>query len=98
MVKFSVEHLERNAKTGGVVSAIWAMSVDGKMVETGKHVFLEKDPAAKDFMPFESLTEQIVLEWLDADLDFAKIRDEFLSQKPQVQATSLATGLPWKTN
>ncbi len=98
MIKFSVEHLERNADTGGVISAIWGMSVDGVLVKTGKHVFLDKDPTAEDFIPFESLTEQTVLSWLDADLDFSKIQDELLNPKPQVQTTQLVAGLPWTSN
>ncbi len=95
MVKFSVEHLERDAETGGVVSAVWAASVDGKMVQTGKHVFVAKDPSEKGFIPFESLTEQIVLEWLNTDLDFSKIQAEILTPKSQAQTTSLVAGLPW---
>lgn len=98
MVKFSVEHLERNAETGGVVSAVWAVSVDGKMVQASKHVFVAKDPSEEGFIPFESLTEQIVLEWLDSDLDFSKIQAEILTPKPQAQPTSLVAGLPWTSN
>lgn len=95
MVKFSVEHLERNAETGGVVSAVWAASVDGKMVQSGKHVFVAKDPSDEDFIPFESLTEQIVLQWLDTDLDFSQIEAEILNPQTQAQPTSLVAGLPW---
>lgn len=98
MVKFSVKHLERNADTGSVVSAIWVASVDGKMVQAGKHVFVAKDPSQEGFIPFESLTKQVVLEWLDSDLDFSKIQAEILTPKPQAQTTSLVAGLPWTSN
>lgn len=98
MIKFKVEHLERNAETGGVVSAIWIAVDDNRVIKTGKHVFLQKDPAEDGFIPFESLTEEIVLGWLDADLGFESILQEITLTQPQIQSSNLIAGIPWASN
>jgi hypothetical protein len=68
MIEFTwkIESLEKNIADGGVVRANWRVNaVDGDY-RSGRYgdISFTPNPDADDFIPFESLTEDVVLSWI----------------------------------
>ena len=53
------------------------------------------DPTAPDFVPFESLTEADVLEWVYAALDKDATEASLASQIEDQKAPQTVAGVPW---
>lgn len=83
-----IKLLERDATTGGVTRAHWE-AVDGDVSITGTSDFTP-DPDAEGFVPYDSLTEEVVLSWLDVEGIEAA-----LAAKVAEVVVEQATGLPW---
>lgn len=63
---WKIENMERQATDGGVITAHWrATAQDGEYTATvyGSMGF-SPDPAAPGFIPFDDLTEAIVIGWV----------------------------------
>jgi hypothetical protein len=62
----------------------------------GKIDLNEKTPADADFVPFEDLTENIVLGWLEPILDKQKIKSDLDFKMQEIKnSTSVVSGKPW---
>ena len=68
MIEFTwkIESLEKNIADGGVVRANWRVNaVDGDYRTSGYGgISFTPNPDTDDFIPFESLTEDVVLSWI----------------------------------
>jgi hypothetical protein len=73
MIEFTwkIESLEKNVADGGVVRANWRVNaVDGDYRTSGYGgISFTPDPDADGFIPFESLTEDVVLSWIFLSID-----------------------------
>jgi len=84
----TIKLLERDATTGGVTRAHWE-AVDGEVSIAGTSDFTP-DPSAEGFVPYDSLTEEVVLSWIDVSgIESA------LADKVAEVADETAAGVPW---
>jgi hypothetical protein len=99
MKKWSIKQLNRENDSGLVVSAIWEISQAGTQeVLTGSSDFSK----GKSFIPFEQLTEEIVLGWIKSELGLNVIEalerahdDQIAGQANVVVSPEIKAGLPW---
>ena len=101
MIEFTwkIESLERNIADGGVVRANWrANAVDGDhRTSAYGGISFTPDPDADDFIPFESLTEDVVLGWIfseegqDPDYNVGLVDKDALEARLTVNIEELKT-------
>lgn len=112
-IKWSINDMKRNIADGGVTIVYWSCTAfddihsDCSAVEGGK-LLLKPDASTDDFIAYEDLTKEQVLDWVyesliedDETAEQAKIRIENI-RKSKVDAqvvrkTEQATGMPWPT-
>ena len=96
-VTWTISTLERNTSDGGVTIAHYrATLTDGDYsASTYGTVGFTPDPESPDFVPFESLTEADVLEWVYAALDKDATEASLASQIEDQKAPQTITGTPW---
>lgn len=98
--QYSISNLEyTNDDSKGVVTvhynvkAMWGK----EYVRSYGTVSFSPDPDASDFVTFDQLTEETVLNWVKAKLDTAQI-EQALSQKLNKKLNpTIVSGLPWPT-
>lgn len=101
MVTWTIAQLEREVSNGGVIVAHWRAAkteeVDDKTYSASAYgtCGFSPDPESPDFVPFDQLTEEMVLGWVwgevDKDETEAKINQKIDEEKnPTVEA-----GVPW---
>ena len=103
MFNWQVKQMERNLSDNGVVKVHWKCRIDevNKEEETfytanrsGTIDFLP-DPSSDDFVPYESLTEEIVLGWVKAALGVEGIESALASQIEAQKTPAQIAGMPW---
>ena len=96
-VTLTIAQLERNTSDGGVTIAHYrATLTDGDYsASTYGTVGFTPDPESPDFVPFESLTEADVLEWVYAALDKDSVEASLASQIEAQKAPQTMAGTPW---
>lgn len=96
---WSVKQMERNTSDGGVISVHWGCTaIDGDVSWHSRGVVeMAPDPASSGFIPFEDLTQDIVLGWVWSSDDFDKAFIEAaLYDKVEAEKNPpITTGLPW---
>lgn len=96
---WSIQQLERYANNGVVYVAYWQLNVtdeSGNASATGSIGF--QAPKQKDFIPFENLTEEIVIGWVKDRLGQEQItglENGLLVAIAEKANPPLALGLPW---
>ena len=65
-------------------------------VRTYGTVSFSPDPDASDFVPFEDLTEETVLDWVKGELDTDSIEATLASKLEEANAPKTVSGLPWE--
>lgn len=92
---WSIADLKRNAD-GGVTEATFQVLADdgtNQATWTSAHEF-EPDPSASNFIPYSSITEEIVLNWIHTMIGSDAVRDtEAFAER--ALADSQLTGTPW---
>tara|TARA_R110000868_G_scaffold244226_2_gene500370 strand:- start:19 stop:336 length:318 start_codon:yes stop_codon:yes gene_type:complete len=99
MKKWSIKQLNRENDSGLVVSAIWEIGQAGTQeVLTGSSKFSK----GESFIPFDQLTEEIVLNWVKSELGQNKIEalerahdDQIAGLANVVVSPEIKAGLPW---
>ena len=99
-IKFNIEELERNTSDGGVVTARWRMMAVDDKYNASAHgrVEFQPDPLNENFIPFENLTEEIVVQWIKNKLGAEHINDIEKNLTKQIEdqkAPKVVSGLPW---
>jgi len=97
MTVWSIAQLERNADDNGVVIAHWRVSaVDGDFTaSTYGTCSWTPEPSTEGFVPFEDLTEAMVIEWVKGSLDVESIEASLASQIKEQKAPKIIAGTPW---
>jgi hypothetical protein len=97
MTIWSIANLERNTADGGVVVAHWrAIATDGDYSASSYGtVGFTPDPTAPDFVPFESLTEADVLEWVYESVDKDATEASLAANIEDQKAPQTVAGTPW---
>ena len=98
MANWSISLLEREVSDGGVLVAHWQCSdVDGDYTASayGSCSF-SYDASSSDFVPYDDLTQEIVLEWCwSGDADKSHIEKGIDLQIQEQKTPSIESGLPW---
>ena len=96
---WSIQQLERHTDGGVVYVAYWQLSASngtGSASATGSIGFTE--PTQQNFIPFEDLTEEIVIGWVKDRLGEEQVtglQDGLLVAIAEKANPPLASGLPW---
>jgi aspartate oxidase len=97
MATWTIANLERDIATGGVQVAHWRVTeVDGDYSASAYGtVGFTPDASASDFVAYDSLTEEVVMGWVHAEVDQdateAALTANIEGQKNPVSAD----GMPW---
>ena len=94
MTTFKINNLERQSDTGLVTVVHWtAVKVDG---DASASVYASMAvEASEEFVPFEQLTEEVVVEWVKAKLDLESIEAALDAQINEQKNPTITCGLPW---
>jgi hypothetical protein len=94
-----ISNLRRNKTTGCVIQVEWAAikRQDSFIAKVfGKTDLQEKDLSDPAFVPFDQLTEKIVLDWINPTLDANEILAELDRQLQEMEdAKFIVTEKPW---
>ena len=96
-MNWNIAQLERTVADGGVTIAHWRVSkTDGDYSASAYGTCsFTPDEAAKDFVAFEDLTEEIVLGWVQATMDVEALEASFDANIELQKNPVNASGLPW---
>lgn len=96
-ITWNIEQLQRQTSDGLVTSAHWrCTAVDGDIsVSNYGAVGFER---GEEFIPYEDLTKEQVLEWVKSQLAVSEIESGLQSHIDGKKNPVTATGLPWATN
>lgn len=98
MANWTIKLLEyTNDSDKGVLVAHWGCEVvdgDYSASSYGTASFTP-DPSADDYVPYESLTEATVLEWVYAAVDKDAVEASLTAQIEAQKAPQTVTGVPW---
>lgn len=61
-------------------------------------VSFSPDPNTSDFVPFEDLTEDTVLDWVKGELDTDSIEATLASKLEEKTRPATLSGVPWSSN
>ena len=97
MTAWTIAQLERNADDNGVVTAHWRVSaVDGDYTASSYGTCSwTPEPSTEGFVPFEDLTEAMVIEWVKGSLDVEAIEAGLTAQIEDQKAPKVIAGTPW---
>ena len=101
---WKIAQLKRNPSNGLVFEVTYIMNFELEN-ETDRHVgsvTLEGDPTSPSFVPYEELTEAIVLDWVKEELTQVKITEIETSMEARLEDRiekkanpEFLTGTPW---
>jgi len=103
---WTIHQLERKSDDGFVVNVHWRHSMTDKD-ESGKSYYADtysiasytQDPEAESYVPYEDLTEEIVVGWVKTSLGeerIAEIEKSLADQIAEQKNPPILTGLPWE--
>ena len=103
---WTIHQLERKAEDGFVVNVHWRYSIsdtdeNGKLLyaDTYSVASFAQDEEAEDYIPYEDLTEDIVIDWVKNSLgeeQFEQINISLVQQIENQKNPPIKTGLPWQ--
>ena len=98
---WSIVQLQRHTSDGLVITAHWqaVKESDGKRARVYGSIGLPmKDPSDPSFIPFDELTEEVVLSWVHAALGDEQVKTYEASLDAQLDALinpPILKGMPW---
>lgn len=100
-MQINIIQLDRTADIGGVITAHWTASkTEGEYTASkyGAEGFTP-NPNAPDFIPFDQLTEQDVIGWLEAKEGWAEDLEARLDADIERQKNPpILSGTPWSNS
>lgn len=99
-ILYKIVDLEKNVETGIVTTVHWSAEIqDDKLyASTYGAVNLSYDESSANFIPFEELTESVVVSWIQQLIDVQNVEQTLLDKIEQLKTPQRTSGLPWKTN
>ena len=98
---WKISQLERVTADNGVITAHWVCSdtdADGNSGFVYGSQGFEYDASSPDFIPFEQLTEEVVIGWLHAAIGAETLAAHEANVAAQIEAAKapkVASGVPW---
>jgi len=92
-----IAQLERNSADNGVIVAHWTVNkIEGDNIASSYGtVGFTPDPDAEGFVDFDSLTEEMVLEWVQDSINVEAIEAGLDLQLAEMASPSVIAGMPW---
>lgn len=98
MIKWGISQVKRTQTAKVVVTVEWFCEAkDGRFHEVryGEVQLDDKDPNAPDFIPFEQITQQQIMDWVFEKIDKAGIEAKLTATIDEQKAPALVSELPW---
>ena len=101
MATWTIANLERNLADGGVTVAHWRVTEEETV---GDDTFTASaygtcgftpDPDADDFVAYDSLTEEVVMGWVHAEVDQSATEAALTANIEAQKNPVSADGMPW---
>lgn len=95
---WTIAQLERQTETGGVITAHWRVSSEDEAFTAGSYgsAGFTPDPESENFIPFEELTEEVVIDWVKDALGSERIDQYIVTIEQRFGPETLVeTPLPW---
>jgi hypothetical protein len=94
---WSIAQLERNTSDGFVVTCHYRVNaVDGDY-SASTYGTVGYTQSEESFTPFDELTEETVIGWVQNSLDKDEIEANLASQIEAAKAPATVAGMPWNT-
>ena len=96
-MNFSIANLERNTNDDGVIVAHWRVSktVDEHTATSYGTCSFTPDSTADGFIPFDALTEDVVVGWVKDSLDTEALEASLDANLAEQANPSVIVGKPW---
>jgi hypothetical protein len=97
MATWTISNLERNVADGGVTVAHWRVTeVDGDFSASSYGTCgFTPDASADDFVAYDSLTEEVVMGWVHAEVDQSSTEAALTANIEAQKNPVSADGMPW---
>lgn len=101
-MKWTIKNMKRTIDDGLVIEVVFEIIAKDQQLIASKRdkVTLVGDPLSPDFIPFENLTEELVIGWVKSEVDVVALESEvqtILDGKiARKNAMTTKSGLPWK--
>jgi len=97
---WTIHALERQAQDGFVLNVHWRLSMqDGEYyADTYGVISYTQDPEASDFVPFEQLTKEIVVGWVQdyfGEEKLNEMQESLINNINNQKNPPIILGLPW---
>ena len=99
MLTWGISQAKRTETTKVVVVVEWFCEAkDGRFHEIhyGIVELDDKDPAAPDFIPFDQITQQQMLDWVFAKIDKTSVEEKISKVIESQKSPVLVSDLPWQ--
>ena len=97
---WNIAQLERETSDGYVYTAHWTVNatetVEGKTYSAGSYGSIGLERPEEDLIPFEELTEELVVSWIQEKLDVDTYETSLQSQLDEQKAPSKSSGVPFR--
>lgn len=90
-----IAQLERETADGYVFTAHYTVDANDGTYKAGAYGSIGFERPEEDMIPFDDLTEEIVIGWVKERLDIEQIEAALQSQLDEQRHPSKASGLPW---
>lgn len=100
-IKWTISQLERSLPDGTVMTAHWRVTATDEQFGAGAYgtqSFPAKEPSDPTFVPYEQITEEMVLSWLHATMGAEQVQAYETSIAQQIEKAKnpvSAVGTPW---
>jgi Tfp pilus assembly protein PilP len=95
-MEFKIVNLDRNTENDVVTTVHYTVTkTDGEAL--GSSYGTVGVEAGDTVIPFEELTEDTVIEWVESKLDLVKLEANLDAQIQEQKTPKVASGLPWGT-
>jgi hypothetical protein len=93
-MEFKINQLDRNTDGDIVTTVHWSAIKQDDEFTASSYGAVGVD-AGDTVIPFDELTEDTVIEWVEAKLDLVELENNLDAQIQEQKTPKVASGLPW---
>lgn len=100
-MKWIIENMKRQTESGLVIEVVYRVIAKEKslIADHKDKVILTGNSESEGFVPFEELTESLVIQWVKDNVDVSSIETEVQnlldSKLEKLERRTTTSGLPW---
>jgi hypothetical protein len=95
MINWKIANMERHLEGDIVYTVHWTASLQDEELNASSYGSVGLQAPEEDIIPFEDLTEEIVVEWIKRALDAESIETALEAQIQLQKEPVSASGIPW---